>query len=188
MWESEVRQSRTKSRTKYIWYGIEYYAGIPQRGIVRCSLSTVPNNLKEGGLMAEQQVTCGVLFKQLLEELTDMNSESILRAGAFFIAGQAEKVYLGACPAAMSRPSAGYFGKQLENIWKIAQIYDLKTATYPDEIWICRKEYIGDVDRMRMLPVNSPAWHHARARLCGIPLKEVDEQFHLRSGYGERAD
>ena len=138
--------------------------------------------------MGEQQVTCGVLFKQLLQELTDMSPESIVRAGAFFIAGQAEKVYLGACPAAMSRPSVEYFEEQLENVMKIATLYDLKTVVYPDEIWICRKEYFVDVRAMRRLTLNSPAWHHARARLCGIPLKEVDEKFHLRSGYGERAD
>ena len=121
---------------------------------------------------------------------TDGSPERILLAGTFFTAGQAEKVYSGACPAAMARPSPEYYDAVCASMQRIAELYALKVVTLPylGEIWICRKEYVDAISRMSELELNSPVWHFTRARLCGIPSKEIDEEFHLRQGYNEPTD
>lgn len=90
----------------------------------------------------------------------------------------------------MARSSPEYYDATLADLQFVAkkEIYDLAVISLPylGEIWVCRREVVSAVSAMSELQINSPAWHHARARLRGIPAGEVDEQFHLRQGYGER--
>lgn len=136
----------------------------------------------------EENVTCGVLFRRILEKFTDGTPRELMLAGTLFAAGQAEKVFSGACLASMARSSPEYYDVTVDNMRFIAQVYGLTVVPLPylGEIWICRKENASHISAMSELLINSPAWHYARAWLCGIPTEEVDEQFHLRRGYGER--
>lgn len=104
-----------------------------------------------------------------------------------FAAGQAEKVHLGVCKAAMFRPAKEQTWYLVE-IKFIAENYGLSVTILPsycldtpDEIWI-HKEPIGE---WLLHPVNSPEWHRLRAEVCGIP--DCDPNYHLREGYGEKA-
>jgi hypothetical protein len=112
---------------------------------------------------------------------------------AGFAAGQAEKVYLGACQAAMFRPSNDHFEWYYQEVKRIADAYGLETRVLSSfqmetshEIWIYREKTV--VGMWMMQDINSPEWHQLRAQLCGIPADEVDVNYHLRSGYGEKCD
>lgn len=104
-----------------------------------------------------------------------------------FATGQAEKVYLGVCRAAMLRPA-------VEQTWYFAEVkviahnFGLELSVLesgcpdtPYELWIHR----GPIGEWLAHPVNSPEWHRLRAEACGIP--NCDPNYHLREGYGERA-
>lgn len=104
-----------------------------------------------------------------------------------FAAGQMEKVYLKVCKAAMLRPAKEQTW-YLEEIRVIAENYGLKVTVLPsycpdtpDEIWV----HTGEIGEWLKHPFNSPEWHRLRAEACGIP--DVDVNYHLREGYGERA-
>jgi hypothetical protein len=116
------------------------------------------------------------------------------RAYAFgFAAGQAEKVYLGVCKAAMFRPANAHFEWYYQDVKEVADNFGLQTRVLPSfqeatahEIWIFKE---GTVVGMWLHEdTNSPDWHKMRAELCGIPWNMVDINYHLRSGYGERCD
>lgn len=133
--------------------------------------------------------TCGPLYQQGLSEYGgDERSRRAFACG--FVSGQAEKVYLGACPAAMFRPSQSNFNWLWEEAQKIAARYGL-VAYAPGEgpareIWICRNGtyplWWEECER------DTAAWHSLRAQACGIPLAEADALFHRRKGYGEVCD
>jgi hypothetical protein len=104
-----------------------------------------------------------------------------------FAAGQAEKVYLGVCNAAMFRPAKeqDWYLSEIrviaENFGLQLTVLDSQTPDTPNEIWI-HKEPIG---AWLAHPMNSPEWHRLRAEACGIP--NYDPNYHMREGYGERA-
>lgn len=144
----------------------------------------------------ETAVTCGELHKQCRELFRDLKSyDDIFAAGV--ICGQSEKVYLGACSAAMFRPSRGRFHFCYDTVLRASNIYGLSVESlrchYAGEacveIWICRgvavAEKVRQLDGMKM---NSEAWHAARASLCGIPSSEWDFEYHLRGEFGKRCD
>lgn len=119
----------------------------------------------------------------------DAAKEYAFAAG--FVSGQAEKVYLGACRAAMFRPSQERRDMILEIISDVVRRYDLcyvGMVGSKNEIWICRREWVANVRELHSLKEDSVMWHSKRAWLCGIPDNEVDLKFHLRSGHGERCD
>jgi hypothetical protein len=104
-----------------------------------------------------------------------------------FAAGQAEKVYLGVCNAAMFRPAKEQTW-YLEEIKIIANNFGLEVTVLdsecpdtPQEIWIHNKP----IGAWLAHPMNSPEWHKLRAMACGIP--NCDPNYHMREGYGERA-
>lgn len=108
-----------------------------------------------------------------------------------FAAGQAEKVYLGVCKAAMFRPSRPHFDWFLSDVKTVAANYDLTVTVLdsgcpetPQEIWIHRADY--EVGGWFAHELNSAKWHELRAAACGIPV--VDIHYHKRGGYGERCD
>ena len=132
--------------------------------------------------------TCGPIYKEGLDRYTDGDPEKIRIFAAGFCSGQAEKVYLGACMAAMFRPSPEKRAMLLEVVQDIVQRYGLIVITIGEEIWISRPEYSTAVQEIVNLGENSPDWHVRRGLLCGVPPHEIDHKFHLRKGYGERAD
>jgi hypothetical protein len=106
-----------------------------------------------------------------------------------FCAGQAEKVYLGACQAAMFRPSPEHLDWYLTEVRVIAAHFGLTVTLLdshcpktPTEIWIHK----GKIGEWLQHEVNSPDWHRLRAAACGIA--DVDTEYHLRCNYGEKCD
>lgn len=134
----------------------------------------------------------GKVTQQLRDEFS--HNEDLAEAFACgFAAGQAEKVYLGACPAAMFRPGLDNFDWYAGQVKKIAKgfglthtILDSHCPETPYELWIHREGVQIGV-WLKHEP-NSPEWHKLRAEACGIPSDEVDVDYHLRSGYGEKCD
>ena len=133
--------------------------------------------------------TCGPLYQDAITAHAG-NDPALYRAFVGgFIGGQAEKVYLGACRAAMFRPSP----ENLYLVWKLAgdatRRYRLISSMLGDEVWLLRN--IGAFELFEelhdMVP-NSPIWHAARGQLCGVPLEEIDYRFHERPGAGEPCD
>ncbi len=134
--------------------------------------------------------TCGPLYFEGLKHFTDMNPEITNIYAAGFAAGQAEKIYLGACSASMCRPSPERVDSMREIVKKVASIYGLFVTeiqcTYGIEIWMCKFE--GTIDELLNVSENSSEWHTRRGLLCGVPAHQIDHFFHQRTGHGERCD
>ncbi len=138
-----------------------------------------------------QKPTCGVLYKETADQF-GQTPETVDAFAAGHVSGQAEKVYLGACKAAMFRPQPDRHAWLLEVVQAIAGRYGLQVQclTYMDggeirnEIWISRQ----GVGKWLDYPVNSQQWHTLRGLVCGVPLGEIDGLFHLRPGYGQPCD
>lgn len=138
------------------------------------------------------KTTCGPFYKDALAKYAGDSPEAIKIFAAGFVSGQAEKVYLGACRAAMFRPSQDRYGMLIETVNEVASRYGLKVITPVGskmEIWICRPIWANDVQMLLGKFVeDSPAWHSKRAWLCGVPDREIDYDFHLREGHGQPCD
>lgn len=135
--------------------------------------------------------TCGPFYKAALDNYAGIDPVKNRIFAAGFVSGQAEKVYLGACRAAMFRPSQDRYGDLIETAQDVADRYGL-TVVAPigkkQEVWICRTRWAGDVHMLNGLIEDTAEWHELRAWLCGVPDEEVDRVFHLRDGHGERCD
>lgn len=124
--------------------------------------------------------TCGPMYKEAIEKYGTTDAEAHAFA-AGFVSGQAEKVYLGACRAAMFRPSQDRLAMILEIVSDVVRRYDLcyiAGVGSKNEVWICRRKWARDVQDLHYIKEDSPAWHEKRAWLCGIPGDEVDVAFH----------
>jgi hypothetical protein len=134
--------------------------------------------------------TCGPLYKLALDMYAGDDPEKMRLFAAGFVSGQAEKVYLGACQAAMFRPSADRAAMINELVKDACERYGLLMWWMLDqEIWLCRDAgTMATVREMAQRTPNSPGWHRLRAMLCGIPVDEIDEKFHERKGAGKRCD
>lgn len=135
------------------------------------------------------KTSCGPLYRAAKNHFTggDPAKERLFAAG--FVHGQAEKVYLGACMAAMFRPST--LEKQVmvqEIAEQAAVLYGLVVLNIREEIWICRPDHEKDVGKLWWMIIDSGLWHCYRGGLCGVPTGEIDNQFHLRQGAKEAAD
>ncbi|MBI2053578.1 MAG: hypothetical protein HYT41_02450 [Candidatus Sungbacteria bacterium] len=135
--------------------------------------------------------TCGELFKKFLLRYTEGDPEKVRVFDAGITYGQAEKVYLGACTAAMFRPTDQYWDTKLKSCKEVCGLLKLCTVivhtSVGREIWVCRPENEALVRNLLHISENSPQWHIFRGNLCGIPQSEIDVQFHLRKGYGKPA-
>lgn len=142
--------------------------------------------------------TCGPMYKEAIDhycgstgpDFCRSNDPALVRVfAAGFVSGQAEKVYLGACRAAMFRPSAERYGMLIDVASDVARRYGLTVVTgVKFEIWICRDEWAPMVRTLKDAEENSRIWHECRGFLCGIPFEECDYEFHLREGHGQRCD
>lgn len=142
--------------------------------------------------MSPTRKTCGPLYREAFLKYTDGDPDKERLFAAGFVSGQAEKIFLGAYPAAMFRPSAeklGWFGKIVVDV---VRRYDLKFRHVGKEIWIYRLEHRDRISELTEMydseEENTPRWHGLRAELCGVPEAEIDLAFHERKGYGEPAD
>ena len=140
--------------------------------------------------MSKNKQTCGPLYKDGLENFTKMEPSLVRVYAAGFVSGQAEKVYLGACQAAMFRPSEENFEMLYEVVQDVAHRYflyvELLDTLRGVEIWVCRTISVSrSACNLRLCEENSGMWHRERASLCGIPEIEVDPFFHERNGFGD---
>lgn len=129
-----------------------------------------------------------------LEALTKHTGGDPALARAFaagFVSGQAEKVYLGACMAAMFRPSADKQAMILELVQDACDRYSLLSYdSRRGELWICRDRGVWEWVHALFWEEeeNTPNWHRQRAVLCGIPGDQMDLEFHKRQGWNVPCD
>lgn len=138
--------------------------------------------------------TCGVLCMESINEFCKTEAERKAFAVGH-VHGQAEKVYLGACAAAMFRPQPDQFEWLLNAVQRVAARYSLDVETLPyegdwsgrREIWISRRGNRIVGSWLDSEP-DSKRWHTMRALACGIPAECIDTEFHTRRGYNEPCD
>lgn len=140
-------------------------------------------------------VTCGPLFQECLTHfITKLSGDPLLLFAAGMATGQAEKIYLGACSAAMFRPSPENRAKMIAVAVYLSGKYGLEVSLFErteirDEIWLHTKESTHVLSQcLQEEEYNSPGWHYFRGLICGVPLDRIDPEFHLRKGFGEPCD
>ena len=133
--------------------------------------------------------TCGEFYQEALTEACGNDKSLVPVFAAGFINGAAEKCYLGACRAAMFRPSEEWCLTVTLLAHSAAKRYGLMVAYgISGEVWIVRPEALDEWRAMRDTAPNSRTWHTLRGLLCGIPAQDIDERFHERQGYGKVCD
>lgn len=143
--------------------------------------------------MTTDKPTCGPLFEQAWKKATSMTDDPVLLFSAGHICGQAEKIYLGACSAAMFRPTPENNKFVLSLAVYLSSIYGLEVSVFErqeirDEIWIHSPKITQGIALLRVLVHNSPEWHYFRGVWCGVPDNQIDHEFHLRKGYNQPCD
>ena len=142
----------------------------------------------------KQKQTCGPLYQKQLDYYAKGDPFLMRAFAAGFVTGEAEKIYLGACAAAMFRPSKQHLDTLFRIALKASETYELsiRVLNCPDEteIWLFFYDArVGDViGAMEKTGRNTPTWHALRGVLTGVPLREIDCEFHLRTGHGEPCD
>lgn len=134
--------------------------------------------------------TCGELY------LDSINTHGYGQPGdrafaAGFMCGQAEKVLLGACKAAMFRPSKPRWGWAHALLSAIVERYGLclMIDSAEGEMWIYRGATPGwGIGEWKSHVRNSADWHKLRGYAVGIPPEEIDTEYHLRKTYGCQVD
>src|SRR5262245_38851227 len=137
--------------------------------------------------------TCGARYRALVDRLFPSLGDShgldelIVRCpqdppgyacfAIGFMAGQAEKVASGACPAFMIRPAPAWWMWTQHAMRLVCRHYGL--LVYPvdseAEVWGCADmEVLANLKRALRCERNSEAWHDHRAVLCGIPWSKID--------------
>ena len=137
-------------------------------------------------------VSCGQLYREALAAFGIDTPEHTRLFASGFVCGQAEKICLGACEAAMFRPSLEY-GEIIEDaITAACKIYDLVSFTIEvgehREYWIQRPMRYDLRELFVKSGENTSDWHQLRGLACGVPSSEIDTKFHERQGAAERAD
>lgn len=138
--------------------------------------------------------TCGPLFAECLRTALDVTTDPVKLFSAGHITGQAEKIHLGGCSAAMFRPSDQYHEWVISFARSAVRTYNLylflpEREEIKDEIWIHNRESTFLLRyTLEQEDVNSCVWHSVRGLLCGVPFNLIDYSFHLRKGYGQVCD
>ena len=137
------------------------------------------------------QPSCGPLYAEARAAFAVETLEATRLFAAGFVCGEAEKVHLGACRAAMFRPAPENEAMLVEVVTTACRIYGLGffRIEYDGriEVWIGR----GIAKKFWRLTGRKPdsrAWHWLRGRWCGIPWRRIDLRFHLRRGATARCD
>jgi len=130
---------------------------------------------------------CMAYYVDAVKEFASFDDPALLRAFAGgFISGQAEKVFLRACYAAMFRPASEHHALVEEIVISTCERYYLSQWQIGTEIWIFRPGGEGHflLSRLNEMfsldAVNTPQWHLLRAELCGVPASRIDIRFHER--------
>lgn len=134
--------------------------------------------------------TCGPMYLEALTQYAGSDPAMQRAFAAGFINGQAEKVHLGACRAAMARPSPETRQMVIGLITDACVRYGLYGfVRVGDELWMCRDHKAAQqVERLLGMQPDTAMWHVLRGHLCGVPPSEIDTSFHCRRGYGEVCD
>jgi len=136
------------------------------------------------------KTTCGPLYQEAIARYAgdDLEKRRLFAAG--FIHGEAEKVCLGACQGAMFHPSPEYNDMVYDLADDAARLYNLQGPfIFGQEIWLLRDiTAVKNFNEMKAAEVNSQAWHFQRGTICGVPLREIDVNFHKRRGAGKPCD
>lgn len=134
----------------------------------------------------KQPTTCKPLYAAALKEYTGGDPEKVRLFAAGFIHGEAEKIYLGACKAAMFRPKSQPYREITSALTAdAAKRYGLlrEELSYLDEkeFWLLRPSVLRYFTELKAMEPNSPAWHVRRAALTGVPPMDIDVTFHTRT-------
>lgn len=139
--------------------------------------------------------TCGPLFETCWREIESKVAGTHLLFEAGFVVGQAEKIYLGACHAAMFRPTDNRSKNVvLTSCMVCSAVYGLQVSIFEreeikDEIWLVDNRFANHLaDVLCNYSYNSQEWHIERGLLCGIPLANIDPSFHERKGFNEKIE
>jgi len=139
--------------------------------------------------------TCGELHLRAQRALCDDDPHEIKLFGAGFVLGQCEKIYLGACSAAMFRPSKEYHEAIMHALDVACHIYEgLEWDILGEEFWVRRDEGKAhaiwrELKRMQKDGEETGgSWHHLRAILCGVRREDIDGTYDARAEYGKRCD
>lgn len=129
------------------------------------------------------KTTGGPLFDQVIHKFCHDGISLEFYAG--FVAGHAEKIWMGAVSASMFRPPAVHTGFAITAVKAMCDVYGLHWMVLEtkrgDEIWMFRDLWVKDeIADLGTLEENSPLWHVYRARLTGVPASEIDTTFHER--------
>lgn len=140
--------------------------------------------------------TCGTLYAQALRQYAQFDPEKIRLFAPGFVLGQAEKVYSGACRAAMFRPGAEWHELIREACLSATTIYAGLAYAFcqrTGEHWLYRQEwsvlvemvlaYNADAHLYRWSAAKWQQYHTLRGRLCGIPESDIDPAYHVRADY-----
>ena len=88
----------------------------------------------------KQKQTCGPLYQKQLDYYAKGDPFLMRAFAAGFVTGEAEKIYLGACAAAMFRPSKQHLDTLFRIALKASETYELsiRVLNCPDEteIWL----------------------------------------------------
>lgn len=131
------------------------------------------------GTEMNPHVSCTTLLEAARSAArSHLGLDSDLNFYAGFIIGQAEKVYLGTCPAAVFRIQTEP-GMWMVFISHISSIYKLGTYWNGFEVWIYQQNEPQIVElilsQARLADEgNASAAHAIRAALCGIPPHRVE--------------
>ena len=125
------------------------------------------------------RVTCGLLYKKAKQEALLLERPD-LNFSFGFAAGEAEKIYLGACMGAMFKPREDFRTVLSIFLSRLCIIYSLDSRRDRDELWLFAQtvEASGLFEKMKNCIFNSSDYHSVRAKLCGIPESRVDLEFH----------
>ncbi len=136
--------------------------------------------------MSEKPRTCMPMYREAFLKYGGGVRRKERAFAAGFVTGQAEKIYLGACDAAMFRPNKEDVNWLWPIVHDVCERYMLYSLSIGDEIWIFNRNDRQRLQELKELYLNghenSPHWHAVRAGLCGIPWCRIDEEFHNREG------
>ena len=140
---------------------------------------------------------CNHLFGRLVEHFTgfDPRPKSLHHRRqiepfiAGFMTGQAEKVYLGVCPACVAIPRLDDFDWCFKQCGEIAAVYKLHLRVWKHdgkgEVWFLNdtglKLWAVLQQTLANNPDDNPAINRCRAQLCGIPLDATDPEYPWRT-------
>lgn len=133
--------------------------------------------------------TCGEFYREAIRQYTT-DDATYWAFAAGFVHGQAEKVMLGACRAAMFRPSEDKAMALSAIVHEACERYGLTYRRWNDEFWIFRGDdgVSDELARLQAVERDSQRYHAIRADLCGVGIRQFDPEFHNRQGYGQPCD